>query len=176
MADLERTAVRVSDGLRSLLAKVGSIALAVARFAVVIGIATFLTGWWVFNGSRPTWIVLGGLLCLAPCAAALVAWYRVRRTMRVAPRLVGDLRTLMDESQEAVTMLVGYDSDERLLYAPRTFTPLRISLADRRQEMPALWAGVRAATTLPGLAAIAVLGTLAVGALGTILLIGGLID
>lgn len=176
MADLERTAVRVSDGLRSLLARVGSIALAVARFAVVIGIATFATGWWIFDGNRLEWIVLGGVLCFAPCAAALIAWFRVRRTMRVAPALVGDVRSLMNESQDAAQILIDYDSDDRVMIASRSFTPLRVSLRDRRKQMPALWAGVHAATTLPGLAAIAVLGTLVVGALGTVLLIGGLID
>ncbi|HEY7625705.1 MAG TPA: hypothetical protein VH761_01510 [Ilumatobacteraceae bacterium] len=176
MADVERTAVRVADGLRVVLSKVGSVALAAARVAVVIGIATFATGWWVFDGSRPTWIVVGGILCFAPCVAAMIAWFRVRQTMRVAPRLVGDVRSLMNESQDAARMLIEYDADQRLMYASRSFSPLRVSVAERRKEMPALWAGVRAATTLPGLAAIAVLGTLAVGALGTILLIGGLID
>jgi hypothetical protein len=41
--------------------------------------------------------------------------------------------------------------------------------------LPALYAGIRAIANVPGLAAIALLGTLAVGVLGTILLIGGLI-
>ncbi|HSB87512.1 MAG TPA: hypothetical protein VLD86_14470 [Ilumatobacteraceae bacterium] len=176
MADLERTAVRVADGLRVVLAKVGSVALTAARVAVVIGIATFATGWWVFDGSRLTWTVVGGVLCFAPCVAAVIAWYRVRRTMRAAPRLVGDVRSLMNESPEAANMLIEYDADQRLMYASRKFTPLRTSIRERRKDLPALWAGVRAATTLPGLAALAVLGTLAVGALGTILLIGGLID
>jgi hypothetical protein len=53
---------------------------------------------------------------------------------------------------------------------------LNLDLKHRRKELPALYAGVRAISSVPGLAAIALLGTLAVGALGTILLIGGLID
>jgi hypothetical protein len=51
---------------------------------------------------------------------------------------------------------------------------LRADLTNRRTELPALYAVVRAVTGTPGLAAIAVLGTLFVGALGTILLIAGL--
>lgn len=176
MSELDGVAVRVSDGLRRLLVRIGGVALSVARVAFVIGAATFATGWWVFDGSRPAWTVIGGLLCAAPCAAALVAWFRVRRTVRVAPALVGDVRTLMAESREAATVLIDYDSGEQLIATAKTFEPVRLSLEKRRQQMPALWAGVRAITTLPRLAAIAVLGTLAVGALGTILLIGGLID
>lgn len=39
---------------------------------------------------------------------------------------------------------------------------------------PALFAGVRAITSVPGLLAIALLGTLAIGAFGTILLLVGI--
>ena len=49
-------------------------------------------------------------------------------------------------------------------------------MVDRRKELPALFIGVRAITRVPGLAAVAVLGSLGVGALGTILLIGSVID
>ena len=57
----------------------------------------------------------------------------------------------------------------------KTFTGVRTELASRSRELPALWAGVRAITSVPGLAAIAVLGMLAVGLLGTILLISSLL-
>ena len=82
----------------------------------------------------------------------------------------------MDQSQDAAKVLVTYDAEDRLIATAKTFEPVRSSLEERRQQLPALWSGVRAITTLPGLAAIAILGTLAVGALGTVLLIGGLID
>ena len=73
-------------------------------------------------------------------------------------------------------MLINYDTGERLANTAKTFGNLQIDLKERRKELPALYAGVRAICSVPGLAAIALLGTLAVGALGTILLIGGLID
>ena len=73
-------------------------------------------------------------------------------------------------------MLINYDTGERLTTTARTFGTLRPTLRERRKQMPALYKGVRAITSVPGLAAIALLGTLGVGALGTILLIGGLID
>ena len=176
MADLDRVAIRVSEGLRRVLARLASLAFGIAQTAAVIGLATFATGWWVFDGSRPMWIVIGGALCIAPCLAAVVAWVRVRRTVRVAPDLVGEVRALMEQSHDAAQVLITYDAEDRLIATAKTFEPVRSSLEQRRQELPALWAGVRAITTLPGLAAIAILGTLGVGALGTILLIGGLID
>ncbi len=46
----------------------------------------------------------------------------------------------------------------------------------RSAELPALWAGVRAITSVPALAAISVLGMLGVGLMGTILLISLLLN
>jgi ABC-type multidrug transport system fused ATPase/permease subunit len=176
MADLDGVATRVSDSVRYLLSRIGGFALGVARFAAIIGVLTFLTGWWVFDGSRPTWAVIGGAICAAPCLAALVAWFQVRRTMRAAPAMLGDVRALMSQSQDAATTLIDYDTGERLVVASRSFEPLRAAVSERRTQLPALWSGVRAITTLPGLATIAIIGTVLVGGLGTILLIGGLID
>lgn len=176
MAELDSVAVRVADGLRRILARLGSLALGIAEVAAVIGLATFATGWWVFDGDHSTWIVVGGALCIAPCLAAIIAWWRVRRTVRVAPDLVNDVKSLMHQSKDAAQVLITYDAEDRLITTAKTFEPVRSSLEQRRQQLPALWAGVRAITTLPGLAAIAILGTLCVGALGTVLLIGGLID
>lgn len=176
MADLERAASRTAEGLRLLLSRIGGFALAASRVAFVIGLATFLTGWWVFDGSRSTWLIIGGAICAAPFVAALVAWYRVHRTMRVAPALLGEVRSFMNESRDAAETVLVYDADQRLIASSRTYEPLRARVENRRKDLPALWAGLRAVTTLPMLAAVAILGTLAVGALGMILLIGGLID
>lgn len=176
MADLDRVAVRVSDGLRKTLSRVNTLALGIAAVAAVIGTATFVTGLWIFDGSRQTWIVVGGALCAIPAAAALIGWFYVWSTLRVAPRLVNDVRTMLNDSRGSATVLINYDTGERLASTAKTFGDLRRDLQDRRKELPALFAGVRAITSVPGLVAIALLGTLAVGALGTILLIGGLID
>ena len=161
---------------RPVLRRVGTLALGMTAIATVVGIATFATGLWIFDGSRPTWVLIGGALCAVPIGAALLAWFYVRRTVKVAPALVGDVRTLLDEPHGAADVLINYDTGERLTTTARSFGTLRPTLRERRKQLPALYAGVRAITSVPGLAAIALLGTLAVGALGTILLIGGLIE
>lgn len=175
MADLDRVAVRVSDGLRKTLSRIGRLALGMAVVAAVIGVATFILGLWVFSGSRPTWIVLGGAVCLAPIAAALVAWFFVRVTVKVAPTLVSNVRTLLESSHNAANVLINYDDGARLASTAKSFGVLQSDLKDRRKDLPALYLGIRAIVSVPGLAAIAVLGTLAVGALGTVLLIAGLL-
>jgi hypothetical protein len=52
---------------------------------------------------------------------------------------------------------------------------LRRQLVERKDQLPALWDTVRAVTTVPGLAAIATAGLIALGLLGTVLLIVGLV-
>ncbi|MEO7370844.1 MAG: hypothetical protein ABIZ69_08285 [Ilumatobacteraceae bacterium] len=175
MADLERVAIRVSDGLRKTLARINTLARGIASISAIIGVATFITGLWIFDRSRPTWIVLGGAICVAPTAAALLAWAYVRATVKVAPALLGNVRTLLDDSNSAANVLINYDTGERLANNAKTFGGLQLDLKRRRAELPALYLGIRAICSVPGLAAIALLGTLAVGAIGTVLLIGGLI-
>jgi hypothetical protein len=176
MTDLDRVATRVSDGLRKTLSRVSTLAVGVGAMTLLIGVATFATGLWIFDGSRTEWIVIGGAICFAPTVAVLLAWFYIRATLKVAPALIGNVRTVMDESQTAANVLINYDTGERLATTARSFTGLGANLRERRKELPALYASVRAITSVPGLVAIALLGTLAVGALGTILLIGGLID
>jgi hypothetical protein len=176
MADLDRVAIRVSDGLGRTLSRIGTLARGIAAITATIGIATFVTGLWIFDGSRPAWIVIGGVLCFAPTAAVLLAWFYVHRTVKVAPALLGNVRTLLGDSNSAANVLINYDTGERLASTAKSFGTLQGDLKRRRRELPALYASLRAIWSVPGLAAIALLGTLAVGALGTILLIGGLID
>ncbi len=176
MADLDRTAVRIADGLRKTLSRVSALALGVAAGAAFIGLATFATGWWIFDGSHPAWIVIGGTISFIPTAAALLAWFYVRCTVKVSSSLLSDVSTLLNESRSPANVLIDYDTGQPLASTARSFEPLRTDLQSRRRDLPALYVSVRAITAVPALAAIAVLGTLAVGALGTILLIGGLID
>jgi hypothetical protein len=170
MADLERVAVRVSDGLRTTLSRVSSLAVGIAGITAVIGLATFLTGLWAFEDSRATWTVIGAIICFAPTAAVLLAWFFVRTTLKVAPALLGNVRTFIDDSRGAANALINYDTGERLAISAKTVAPLRTTLRARK-DLPALYATIRAISTVPALAAIALLGTLFVGALGTILLI-----
>ncbi len=166
---------RVSDGIQLTLNRLSSLATGVAVVAAMIGAATFASGWWVFPGSRTAWIIIGGVLCLIPVGAALFARLLLRTTSKHAPQLIDNVRTFLRGASPASRVLLDYDSGQPVIASSKTFTGLRGELTSRSAELPALWAGVRAITSIPGLAAIAVLGMLGVGALGTILLISGLL-
>ena len=172
---IEQVAISASDGLRATLGRLASLVGAVILVTAVVGAATFATGMWVFDGSTG-WMVLGGVICLIPVGAAIVAWIFVRGAAKAAPQLLDDARTFLRSAGTASGVLLDHDSGVALGMQDKTMGGLRRELLDRRRELPALFAGVRAITSVPGLAAIAVLGTVGVGLLGTILLIGGLID
>jgi hypothetical protein len=175
VSDIERLATTASAGMNTTLGRLGSLAAVVIALAALISVATFATGAWVFDNSVG-WLVVGGIICAIPVLAAARAWFMVRGTMRSAPKLVGELQSFLQTSRSAAGALVDHDSGVALGMQAKSFRQLRVELNERRRELPALFAGVRAITTVPGLAAIAFLGVLCVGALGTILLIGGLID
>jgi hypothetical protein len=172
---IEQVAISASDGLRATLGRLASLVGVVIVITAVIGTATFATGMWVFDGSTG-WIVVGGAICLIPVGAAIVAWLYVRGAAKAAPRLLDDARRFLRTSGSASGVLIDHDSGVALGMQAKTMGGLRQELFDRRKELPALFVGVRAITSVPGLAAVAVLGTVGVGLLGTILLIGGLID
>lgn len=167
---------RVSDTLQRTLRRLATLATGVALIAFVIGSATFATGLWIFDGSRAVWAVVGGAICLLPLLAALVGRFLVRQTAKRAPQLVGDVRAFLDSTVDSAKVLIDHDSGQPVAWYVSNFRSLRRELGERRRELPALFAGVRAITSVPGLAATAVVGTLIVGGLGTVLLIGGLID
>lgn len=172
---VERLAESASNGLRTTLGRLSNLVGVVIVITLVIGAATFATGMWVFDGSTG-WIVLGGAICLMPIGAAAMAWVLVRGTAKAAPRLLDDVREFLHTTGGASGVLIDHDSGVALGMQAKSMGGLRRDLTARRKELPALFAGVRAITSVPGLAAISVLGTVAVGGLGTILLIGGLID
>ncbi len=172
---IEQVAISASNGLRTTLGRLSSLVGVVIIVTAVIGVATFATGMWVFDSSAG-WIVLGGLICLIPVGAAIVAWLFVRGAAKAAPQLLDDARTFLRSAGSASGVLIDHDSGVALGMQAKTMSGLRRDLLDRRKELPSLFAGVRAITSVPGLAAIAVLGTVGVGLLGTILLIGGVID
>lgn len=167
---------RVSAGLQLTLNRLSSLATGVAVIAGVIGAATFATGWWLFPDNRTAWIIIGGVLCLIPVGAALLARLLLRITAKYAPQLIDNVRTFLGGASPASRVLIDYDGGQPVIRSSKTFTGVRTELASRSGELPALWAGVRAITSVPGLAAIAVLGMLGVGVLGTILLISGLLE
>jgi len=167
---------RVSDTMQQTFRRLTSLATGIGIFALLIGAATFATGLWIFDGSRNAWIVIGGAICLIPPLAALIGRHLVRRTAKHAPQLVTDIRHFLDTSVHSANVLIDHDSGQPVSGYVKNFKSLRGELKARRSELPALFSGVKAITSVPGIAAIAVLGTLFVGGLGTVLLIGGLID
>jgi hypothetical protein len=96
-------------------------------------------------------------------------------TSRRTAQLVADIRTLLTTRRSAATVLIDHDSGQSIVVTSKSYRAMRDTLAAQPKQLPALYAGVKAITIVPALAAIAVLGTLMVGALGTVLLIGGLI-
>lgn len=170
----EVVARKAGDGLQVLLRRIASLVGGVCVLATVVSAATFLTGWWVFRGSIG-WLLIGGLLCLAPPVAALVGWGLVHGTARVVPRLTDDIATFIRTPSPAATLLIDHDTRQPITLSAKRFTSLKTALDGRRHDLPALWLGVRAVTLVPGLAAAAFVGMLAIGAFGTVLLLAGLI-
>ncbi len=162
------------DGLQMLLRRIASLVGVIGLAAALVSLATFITGWWTFRGNL-AWLFLGGVLCLAPPLAALVGWLLVRGTARFVPRLTNDITSFIRTPSSAANVLIDHDSGVTVMNSAKRFTTLRSALQGRRQELPALWMGVRAVTLVPVLAAGALVGLCIVGAVGTVLLLAGLI-
>lgn len=167
---------RVSDGLQLTLRRLASLAGGIAVVATLVGAATFATGMWIFERSRGTWAVVGGIICLVPVGAALIARFAIGSAAKYSPELMNDVRSFLGTSGKSAKVLIDHDTGQPVATSAKSFGGLKTELMEQRKELPALWAGVSAITRVPGLAAISVLGIVGVGALGTILLIGGLID
>lgn len=173
----EIVAARASNGLQAMLRTLGRVAARLSSFALFVGIANFATGMWLFEGTgRDKWIVIGGIISFGPPLAATLATYRVRRTADLAPQVVAEVRSFDDVAKGALGVLIDGDSGHVTGLRARGLGTLRGEVYGRRREFPALWSGVKAITTVPKLLVWATFGTLLAGALGTVLLIGGLID
>lgn len=173
--DSELVARRTGAGLQTTLRRLATLVGGLALLAFLISLATFATGMWVFDGST-AWIVIGGLICLAPVAAATIGWLMVHAAARYAPQLIADIASFLKSPSPSANVLIDYDTGQPIVVSARSMNGLSADLRTRRSDLPALWLGVRAIRLVPALAAITFLGMLFVGALGTILLIGGLID
>ena len=175
-AKVEQITSKVTATITVTLARIGKLVLAVALVAGMIGAATFATGLQIFDGdTRPWWVVVGLAICIVPLGAALIGWWQVRSSARYAPALINDIRSFVSESQQQAKVLIDHDSGQPITVAAKSLGVLRQELNERRHEFPALFAGVKAITGVPGLAAVAVVGSVIIGALGTVLLIGWLV-
>ena len=171
----ELVVAEAGQRLQMLLRRLTSLASVLVLVAFVISAATFASGWWVFDGSTG-WAVIGGLICIAPVATAVIAWMRMRRATKVAPKLLPELRQYADTSGDTAQIIFDADTGQPIGTYVRSFGGVQSELAPRQRELPALYASIRALVTVPAYAAVTVLFMLGVGALGTILMIGGLID
>jgi hypothetical protein len=176
MVELDTIATQVSNGLATTLSRIKSLIAAVGVVAFLVGAATFVTGLWAFDNGRLGWVVIGGVLCLIPVGAALIGWFMVYTTAKAAPQLLDDVRVLLKDSHQAAAVLIDHDTGQRLGTSAKTFQTLRTDLKVRRKELPALFAGVRAITSVPGLAAVTLFGIAMIGCLGMILVVGKLLS
>ena len=175
----ERTharAVQAGTGLRLMLGGIASMVGAAVAFTGAVGAATFATGWWVFDGSRTAWSVIGAVICGAPVMAGIAAWWRVAATARRADTLIEEIQRYSQSDSRITETIIDHDSGRTIRFRSKGWGSLPQQIAERRSEFPALHTAMRALTTAPGLALRAIVGTVLVGALGTVLLIGGLID
>ncbi|MEY4176391.1 MAG: hypothetical protein RI900_3556, partial [Actinomycetota bacterium] len=85
---------RAGDGIQMLLRRLAALVGGLALAAGCVGLATFVTGMWVFRGSLG-WVVLGLLLCAVPGVAAVIGWGLVRAAAHLAPRLLDDITAFM---------------------------------------------------------------------------------
>lgn len=161
---------RAGDGIQSTLRRLASLVGGLFTMAAAISVATLATGWWAFHHSI-AWFVIGGLLCALPVLTAALGWLYVRDAARHAPRLIEDITSFIRTPSQSAEVLIDYDTGQTISKSAKRFTGLKADIADRKVDLPSLWSGVRAVTVVPALAALTVLGMLAIGALGTILLI-----
>jgi hypothetical protein len=177
VAKIDRIAANVSDNLTTSLGRVGQLALGVTLLAGTIGAATWITGTFIFDEKfRLAWFTLGGLLCAVPFLSGLFGWWLVRQSRKAAPQLIDNVATFMSQTSKQTQVLLDHDTGQPLGNYTKSLGDLRSELVERRRDFPALFAGVRALTSVPGLAAVAVLGSVVLGILGTVLFIGAIID
>jgi len=176
MPELDRVAEKTSTALRGTLGRMTRLVRGLAVIALVVGAATYATLLWVTEGDE--WVLLGLVICAVPLIAALLAFWRLSSTLKVAPKALDDLRTVLRDRQATAKMgpLFDHDTQQPLGTSARSMSGIRAELSTRRKELPALFSTVQALVTVPGLAAIAVVGTLVLGMIGTIMLIVGLLD
>lgn len=175
MTEIDRLVTDTSSLLRGTLLRLSGLARKLVIATLVISFATYATGLWVTDSNG--WRVGGFVLCAAPVACALLAWWRLHKVAIVAPRAFDDLgRFLADQrTRSAVGLVIDYDSGQQIRPAALNMASMRKELTARQKEMPALYETVRAVMSVPGLAAIATAGIIGLGLLGTIMLVVGLL-
>lgn len=170
----EVVGLQAGQRIQRVLERIVSLASAVVMFSVLVCLATFATGWWVFDGSAG-WIVAGGLLCGFPIVTAVWAWWLVRVAVKLATAIPRELQRYGQTESTAARALIDVDTGQPIASYSRQFGGVQVDLKKHARDMPALYFAVRALVRVPILAAITLIGVFCVGGLGTLLLIVGLI-
>jgi hypothetical protein len=166
---------QVGNAITFTLRRLATVAGGLAIFATSVSIATFATGWWVFSHSHTAWAVIGGVMCLIPALAGIVAWIIIRWAAHLAPRLLADIDTFLRTPSPAAQTLIDYDSGQPIAASARTFGSMKADVHARKSDIPALYVVVRSITIVPAMAGVALIGGLVLGAFGTFLLMIGLL-
>jgi hypothetical protein len=162
MADTAtRRLVAISD-------RASTLARGVLLLAGAAGVLAYAVGWFTFPSSfRAVWGVGGLLVCFAPAAAVLIATRRLRRIRTVVPETAAELRSLASDRtlRAALVEIVdrddGHEASTPLVKLGRELMTLRSAVSSHRDQLGNVWQSVVALTTLPGLVAIATIGTFA---------------
>jgi hypothetical protein len=154
-----------AERIDATLRRARPVARGVALLTTACGVLAYVVGLLVFHGSARTgWAIIGVLLCAVPSVAIWRAYSRLRHAGRAIGSLAGSLASLMSDrrGRDALVELAERDSDPRdapLVTLGKDLITIRRVLNDRRQEVSDLRQAVVAITTLPGLMALAILGS-----------------
>ena len=72
------------------------------------------------------------------------------RTAKHAPELVSNVRAFLGSSTQSAKVLIDHDTGQPVASYAKNLSGLRGELTQRRKELPALFAGVKAITSVPG--------------------------
>ena len=171
MADLERVAVRVSDGLRLTLSKMNTPRHRHRRRITKKHRHRHLRHRPVGVRAKPRVDRHRRRhLFPRPPPPRLLAWHHVRWTGNWRPSWSARGGRGCRSEAARPTRWSTTTRASRLIDNSKSFNRLNLDLKAHRTELPALYMGVHAICSVPGLVAIALLGTLGVGFLGTVLL------
>ncbi len=167
MANLQSLADDVATRLTSIAARASSVTRGVGLLTTAsVGLA-YVVGLLVFpSPGRWVWAVVGLVLCAIPAVAIWTAHRRLRRIPKTFTETVADVQTLVADVgvRTALYDLVERDPEQdrtnSLIELGKELSTLRTALEPKRQALTNLWANITAITTLPGLMALGVVGSL----------------
>lgn len=177
MTDIDLLAERGSSALRAILARLATLTLGLVGGTLVIGIATYASGRLAFDAGS-SWNWLGVIICVIPAFAAWLAAWRIWRVRRRAPQALLDLRDVLKDQELRSRMgtLIDYDTQQPIVSSSKSLYGVYSQVKTHNADWPALADSLKAITTVPGLVALAIVGTVGVGLLGGFLLLVGLLS